>query len=176
MRSPLRLSSIEQEHLQELYNASGISRDELPYTEQFDHLCREFEDRAFKHAEPERIYLSLLKYTRSSTCKSSEVSSPVDGENLPHLQAMLVRYGAAGKLMPYSTEFEAAVREFRTRTGREWTEREFWLALCSQGRGRRPSAPRPVVLGPDGTPIVPAPKKRGAKPASAKRPTADSAP
>ena len=30
---PLKLSAIDQEHLQELYDASGVARDELPYTD-----------------------------------------------------------------------------------------------------------------------------------------------
>jgi hypothetical protein len=142
MRSPLRLNAIEQEHLQELYDAAGVARDELPYTEQFDQLCREFEDRTFKHAEADRVYVSLLKYVRSSTCKSSEVSSPVEGEHMPDLQAVLVRYGVGGKLAPYSAEFQAAIREFSSRTGREWTARSFWLAVCATTRARRARGPK----------------------------------
>src|SRR5258706_8529305 len=34
MKVPLKLNSIDQEHLQELYNAAGVARDELPYTEE----------------------------------------------------------------------------------------------------------------------------------------------
>ena len=32
MKVPLKLNSIDQEHLQELYDAAGVARDELPYT------------------------------------------------------------------------------------------------------------------------------------------------
>ena len=38
MRPPLKLNAIEQEHLQELYDAAGVARDELPYTEKFEEL------------------------------------------------------------------------------------------------------------------------------------------
>src|SRR5687767_14353654 len=55
MRPALKLNAIEQEHLQELYDAAGVARDELPYTEQFTQLCQDFQDRAFKNADPEQV-------------------------------------------------------------------------------------------------------------------------
>ena len=67
MRPPLKLSSIDQEHLQELYNEAGIARDELPYTPPYDGLCQGFQDRTFKNAHPEQVYSALLKYVRSGT-------------------------------------------------------------------------------------------------------------
>ena len=36
MKVPLKLNSIDQEHLQELYDSAGVARDELPYTPAFD--------------------------------------------------------------------------------------------------------------------------------------------
>ena len=39
---PLKLSAIDQEHLQELYDASGIARDELPYSDAFNAALKEF--------------------------------------------------------------------------------------------------------------------------------------
>src|SRR5688572_2129173 len=51
MRPPLKLSAIDQEHLQELYDASGVARDELPYTDSFEELSQGFQDRTFKNAE-----------------------------------------------------------------------------------------------------------------------------
>src|ERR1044072_7534176 len=68
MRVSLKLNAIEQEHLQELYDAAGVARDELPYSEQFDKLVQDFQDRTFKNAEPEQVFGALLKYVRSSTC------------------------------------------------------------------------------------------------------------
>ena len=35
MKAPLKLNSIDQEHLQELYNSAGVARDELPYSPAF---------------------------------------------------------------------------------------------------------------------------------------------
>src|SRR5213592_2907544 len=56
MRVPVKLSSIEQEHLQELYDAAGVARDELPYTEKFDELWLGFQNRTFKDAEREQVF------------------------------------------------------------------------------------------------------------------------
>ena len=41
MMTPLKLNSIDQEHLQELYDATGIARDELPYTPAFAQVVSE---------------------------------------------------------------------------------------------------------------------------------------
>src|SRR5579862_4123257 len=65
--TPLKLSAIDQEHLQELYDASGVARDELPYTESFETLWVGFQDRTFKNAGRDQVYAALLKYTRSSS-------------------------------------------------------------------------------------------------------------
>jgi len=65
MKVPLKLNSIDQEHLQELYNAAGVARDELPYTAAMGRVCREFQDRTFKNASEAQVYGALLKYVRS---------------------------------------------------------------------------------------------------------------
>jgi hypothetical protein len=67
MRPPLKLNSIDTEHLQELYNASGVARDELPYTDAFETLWSGFQDRTFKNAEREQVFGAILKYVRSSS-------------------------------------------------------------------------------------------------------------
>src|SRR4051794_18154178 len=48
MKPSLKLSAIEQEHLQDLYDAAGVARDELPYTEIFEKFVSDFQDRTFK--------------------------------------------------------------------------------------------------------------------------------
>jgi hypothetical protein len=140
MRPPIKLSSIDQEHLQELYNAAGIARDELPYTEAFDKLCEGFQDRTFKNAHPEQIYAALLKYTRSSTNSAGEVISAVlTEEQLKQLKALLPRHAKGGKVVPYSDEFEAVQKEFNKLAGTELSGHDFWHAIQrSQGPKRRP--------------------------------------
>jgi hypothetical protein len=140
MRPPLKLSGIDQEHLQELYDGAGIARDELPYSPAFDTLCQGFQDRTFKNAHPEQVYGALLKYVRSSTNSAGEMPpATLNEDQLKMLKAVLPRHAKGAKLVPYSDEFEAAQREFNKLAGMEMSGGEFWLALLhSQGSRRRP--------------------------------------
>jgi hypothetical protein len=140
MRPPLKLSAIDQEHLQELYNGAGIARDELPYTPAFDELCQGFQDRTFKNAHPEQVYSALLKYVRSSTNSATEAqATTLTPEQVAILKAILPRHARGGKLLPYSDEMEAAQKEFNKQASLELSGADFWKALMqSQGPKRRP--------------------------------------
>ena len=140
MLVPLKLNAIEQEHLQELYNAAGIARDELPYTPTFDELVQGFQDRTFKNAEREQVYGALLKYTRSSGNSAGELpESKLNDEQLKQLKGLLPRHAKGGKILPYSEEFEAVRKEFLKLSALELTEQELWHAILrAQGPKRRP--------------------------------------
>src|ERR1051325_5969542 len=107
MRVPLKLNAIEQEHLQELYDAAGVARDELPYSPKFDELCQGFQDRTFKNAEREQVFGAILKYVRSSSTAASgaAVENKLTEDQLKQLKALLPRHARGGKLLPYSDEF-----------------------------------------------------------------------
>jgi hypothetical protein len=151
MKVPLKLNSIDQEHLQELYDSTGVARDELPYTESFTKLCEGFQDRTFKNADPEQVYGALLKYVRSSSNAASAELPPsaVTDEQLKQLKAVLSRHLIAGKILPYSDEIKNAKAEFQKASGLELTEQEYWRAVLKlQGAKRRPPAPRKKVATP----------------------------
>lgn len=140
MRPPLKLSGIDQEHLQELYNDAGVARDELPYSLAFDKLCEGFQDRTFKNAHPEQLYAALLKYVRSSTnAAGSPPAVTLSDEQLKMLKAMLPRHAKGSKILPYSDEFEAALKEFNKLAGTDMQSGDFWRAILrSQGPKRNP--------------------------------------
>ena len=141
MRVPLKLNSIEQEHLQELYDAAGIARDELPYSDKFEEIWAGFQDRTFKNAEREQVFGAILKYVRSSSNAASGITieSKVSEDQLKQLKALLPRHARGVKLLPYSDEFDAARKEFAKHTKVELTEQEFWQAIQkSQGPKRQP--------------------------------------
>ena len=141
MRLPLKLNAIEQEHLQELYDAAGVARDELPYSPKFEEICEGFQDRTFKNAEREQVFGAILKYVRSSSNSASGdvVISRLSEEQLKQLKGLLPRHARGGKLLPYSDEFEAARKEFAKHSSVELTEQEFWQAIQkSQGPKRVP--------------------------------------
>jgi hypothetical protein len=149
MRVPLKLNSIEQEHLQELYDAAGVARDELPYSEKFDEIWSGFQDRTFKNAEREQVFGAILKYVRSSSNSASGdvLTSKLTEDQLKQLKILLPRHARGVKLLPYSDEFEAARKEFLKHSGVELTEQEFWQAMQkSQGPKRMPPARKKVAV------------------------------
>jgi hypothetical protein len=148
MRPPLKLNSIDQEHLQELYNTSGVARDELPYTDAFEVLWQGFQDRTFKNAEREQLFGAMLKYTRSSSNSAGEVpATKLTDDQLKLLKQLLVRHTKAGKLLPYSDEFETAQKEFQKQSSTELTPAEFWQAIVrTQGAKRRPPTRKKAVV------------------------------
>jgi hypothetical protein len=141
MQPPLKLNAIEQEHLQELYDAAAVARDELPYTEKFDELWLGFQNRTFKNAEREQVFGAILKYVRSSGNAATDQSGNrnLTDEQAKALKILLTRTIKGGKVLPYSSEFESIRKDFNKQAGLELGERDFWLAIQqSQGPKRRP--------------------------------------
>ena len=140
MKVPLKLNSIDQEHLQELYNATGVARDELPYTQQFEDLWQGFQDRTFKNADREQVFAAIIKYVRSSSNAAGQVeASTITDEQVKQLKAILSRHLVGGKIMPYSDSFEAARAEFNKAAGTDLNEQAFWRAILrAQGPKRTP--------------------------------------
>ena len=140
MAVPLKLNSIDQEHLQELYNAAGVSRDELPYTPQFEELWQGFQDRTFKNADREQVFGAIIKYVRSSGNASGQITLPgITDEQIKQLKAILSRHLVGGKILPYSESFQTARAEFNKAAGTDLDEQTFWHAILkSQGPKRTP--------------------------------------
>jgi hypothetical protein len=151
MRVPLKLNAIEQEHLQELYNAAGVARDELPYSEKFEEIWSGFQDRTFKNAEREQVYGAIIKYVRSSSNASTEQpESKLNEDQLKQLKHILPRHAKGGKILPYSDEIDAVRKEFSKLSGTELTEQEFWQAIMrAQGPKRRPPKRAKVTAPPE---------------------------
>jgi hypothetical protein len=149
MRVPLKLNSIEQEHLQELYDAAGIARDELPYSEKFEEIWQGFQDRTFKNAERDQVFGAILKYVRSSSNSASGtlIEGKLSDDQLKQLKSLLPRHAKGTKLLPYSDEFEAAMKEFNKIAQVELTPLEFWQAMQkSQGPKRKPPTRAKVAV------------------------------
>ena len=140
MRVPLKLNSIEQEHLQELYNAAGVARDELPYSDKFEEIWSGFQDRTFKNAEREQVYGAIVKYVRSSSNAATETpETKLNEDQLKQIKTLLPRHAKGAKILPYSDEVDAARKEFIKLSGTDVSELEFWQAIMRvQGPKRRP--------------------------------------
>jgi hypothetical protein len=144
MLPPLKLNSIDTEHLQELYNSSGVARDELPYTEEYEVIWQGFQDRTFKNAEREQLFGAMLKYLRSSSNSAGEpkFESKLTDEQLKTLKQLVVRHSKGGKLLPYSDELTTALKEFNKAAGVELTPAEFWHAVIRANGAKRRPPPR----------------------------------
>src|SRR5258708_21083887 len=126
---PLKLSAIDQEHRQELYDAAGVARDELPYTDAFEGIWQGFQDRTFKNASRDQLYAALLKYTRSST-NAAKPSEPVEltEDQRKLVKTVMVPHATGGKLLPYTDSFNAALQDFNNQAGTTPPEHESWKA------------------------------------------------
>jgi hypothetical protein len=146
MKPPLKLSEIEQEHLQELFDQAGVARDELPYTPVYDKLIQDFQDRTFKNADGEQVFGALLKYGRTGSVAANPTAGadlPVSDEQLKSLKAALNRHAPGGKILPYSDAFSNALKEFNKSSGLTLSEAQFWQTVVKAlGSKRRPPPPR----------------------------------
>ena len=147
MTVPLKLNAIDQEHLQELYDAAGVARDELPYTEQFEQLWQGFQDRTFKNADKEQLFAAIIKYVRSSSNASSKTPpAPIADDQIKQLKGVLSKHAVGGRILPYSDSFEAARNEFNKIAGTSLDDRSFWNAMIkAQGPKRQPPKRQPVA-------------------------------
>jgi len=149
MKVPLKLNAIDQEHLQELYDAAGVARDELPYTEQFEQLWQGFQDRTFKNADREQLFAAIIKYVRSSGNAAGKVAAaPAFGdEQIKQLKTVLSHHVMGGKILPYSDAFEAARAEFGRLATADLSEQAFWHAILrAQGPKRTPPKRQKVAV------------------------------
>jgi hypothetical protein len=147
MKPPMKLNSIDQEHLQELYNSAGVARDELPYTPTFEALVQGFQDRTFKNADPEQVFSAIIKYVRSSGNASTQMpAGTLTDEQMKQLKAILSRHAVGGKVLPYSDEFTASRNEFNKVAAAEMTDQDFWRSILRlQGTKRRPPVRKKVA-------------------------------
>src|SRR6266567_1962943 len=102
MMIPLKLNSIDQEHLQELYDSTGVARDELHYTPAFDEIVQGFQDRTFKNADHEQLFAAILKYLLISSNAAAEpvAGAALNEDQLKQLKVVVSRHGSSGKLLP----------------------------------------------------------------------------
>ncbi|MDB5302119.1 MAG: hypothetical protein JWO87_3782 [Phycisphaerales bacterium] len=140
MKTPLKLNAIDQEHLQELYDSSGVARDELPYSAEFDIIVQGFQDRTFKNADHEQLFGAILKYVRSSSNAAKEVPAvELTEDQIKQLKVVLSRHGSGGKLLPYSDAFNSAHTEFKKVSGVDLSDQDFWRSVQRlHGAKRKP--------------------------------------
>ena len=138
------LGAIEQQHLQELYDAAGVPRDELPYTEALTRVCKDFQDRTFKNANEAQVYGAIVKYVRSGRRAKPKSGDPdVAPDRAEHARLLRAQRAQGPKPQPYTREFEYARGAFARAGGPDLSPHEYWCVL--QLASRRSAAPRSAV-------------------------------
>ena len=150
MAIPLKLGAIEQQHLQELYEAAGVPRDELPYTPELAQVCRDFQDRTFKNASEAQVYGAMLKYVRSGRRASAKSTSPAaPRERLEQARLLKAQRLGSNKLEPYTPAFDSARSTFARNGGAALTPHEFWHVVRLAGNrapGHAAAAAAPAAV------------------------------
>jgi hypothetical protein len=147
MSVTLKLGLIEQEHLQELYEAAGVPRDELPYSAELARLCREFHDRTFKNASEAQVYGAMVKYVRSGRrpVAAKAKAAPPPAERLEHARLLKAQRPVGMRLEPYTPAFDYARDAFARNGGAALSQQEFWgvvrLACGTRSRPQPAAAP-----------------------------------
>ena len=149
MSTHVKLGSIGQQHLQELYDAAGVARDELPYTAALAQVCRDFQDRTFKNATEPQVYAALLKYVRSGrgskVARSARDATPP--QRLEQAKLLKALRQSMPRLEPYTREFDYARAAFARDAGADLSPGEFWsvVRLAREGSSARAAGARAAV-------------------------------
>jgi len=153
---PLKLGTIEQEHLQELYEETGVPRDELPYSPELSQLSQSFQDRTFKNADEGQVFGAILKYVRSSRCAKAKGEAPAafPGQ-AEHAMVLRAQLQSGRKIQAYTPEFDTARGDFVRKAGAELSPYEFWLVL--RAASERAPAAKPKRAGASAAPEVAVP-------------------
>jgi hypothetical protein len=131
MSTPIKLGAIEQEHLQELYEAAGVPRDRLPYSPAMAQVCQGFQDRTFRNADEGQVYGAIVKYVRSSRCAVADAAAVPEAteEQARWVELLKSQHPTWRKLQPYSPGFDGARAAFGRDNGAEITPHEFWQVV-----------------------------------------------
>ena len=143
MSVTLKLGLIEQQHLQELYDAAGVPRDELPYSAEMLRVCREFQDRTFKNASEAQVYGAMLKYVRSGRrgVGAKAEATPAPPQRLEHARLLKAQRPVGVRLEPYTAAFDHARDAFARNGGAALSQQEFWgVVRLAGGKRSRPQA------------------------------------
>ena len=139
MAIPLKLGSIEQQHLQETYEAEAVPRDELPYSDALAHLCQCFQDRTFKNAGEGQVFAAIVKYVRSSRCTAREEPGDDVAARRSEQAKAWKAHRPGLKLQPYTPQFDAARADFSRKLGQDLSPREFWQVVRAVTRKAAPA-------------------------------------
>jgi hypothetical protein len=128
------MSKAHQEHLKELLESVSVSRDDLPYTKEFQRLKGEFYDRTFRTLTDAEFWNALVTVAKKGGVRGKKGSEPppaLDTDQKAKLQEMFPGPIGERDRLPYTERFSKFVLRFNEATGLNLSERGVWLAVLN---------------------------------------------
>ncbi len=131
----------EEELLEQLYAALGLPLDDLPYTEEFEHLYQEFTEQFPEHDR--RWVLNRLFRLRKAGLlprfgRVGSIPMSASADDVELIERLVIRHaGSLGRRdqLPYTDQFAALVREFNeARSGPPLSEHAIWRLVARVSR------------------------------------------
>lgn len=146
--SPSKTPSDEKEIVRQLLRESELSRDQLPYTDEFALLKRKYEATVHRRTTDSQFWLLLRRGGKPGGLgreKSRRKKMP-DPQLTTEQKLELLRLFPDGlgirDQLPYTDEYDRLHQQFNRLTQLKLDQREFWRVLCRVGKASR--KPQPI--------------------------------
>jgi predicted AAA+ superfamily ATPase len=138
----------ETDAIRQLLHEADLSRDQLPYTDEFARLKKKYEAQLHKRVTDSEFWRSLVRVgKRGGLARKKSKQKRVPAPKLPTEQQLeLLRLFPDGignrDQLPYTEEFDGLHRQFSKLTRTTLSKHEFWRALS--GVAKRSRKPQPL--------------------------------
>jgi len=138
----------DKEIVRRLLRETEFSRDQLPYTDEFARLKREYETTVHRQVTDSQFWLLLRRggkpggLARDKSRKKKMPDPQVTTEQKLELLRLFPDGLGIRDQLPYTDEFDRLHRQFNRLTRLKLDQREFWRVLCRVGKASR--KPQPI--------------------------------
>jgi len=135
------------EGVQPLLGEAVLSRDQLPYTDEFARLKKKYETRLRRQVTDSQFWRSLVRVgkrgglARGKSRKTKVPSPTLTTEQKLELLRLLPDGIGSRDQLPYTDEFDHLHRQFSRLTRTDFDEREFWRVVSRVGKQSRKPQP-----------------------------------
>ena len=138
----------ETEVVRQLLSEAVLSRDRLPYTDEFARLKKKYETRLHEQITDSQFWRSLVRVgkrgglARGKSRKTKVPSPKLTTEQQLELLRLLPDGIGSRDQLPYTEEFDNLHRQFSKLTRTNFDNREFWRVVSRIGKRSR--KPQPI--------------------------------
>lgn len=140
--------SNETELIRQLLSEAALTRDQLPYTDEFARLKKRYETRLRAHVADSQFWRLLVRVGkrgglgREKSRKTSVPSPKLTTEQQLELLRLVPDGIGSRDQLPYTEEFDSLNRRFTRLTRTGFDKREFWRVVSRVAKRSR--KPRPI--------------------------------